>query len=373
MKLFNNDYSIKYIIFFFTIKYIMLIYNYLNIIIKKTLHKLIITKQKMSLINTIFIILSYFILYTKSELCTYNSKIKYSELIKRNPELTNQFNIMSNYPIPIWYTDNNPNSLNDISITLQNCNDAISTIIIYGLVNKDCESSESSYGSNKNTEDYIKFINNLNKEVNDKNVIYILEPDAIGLSIDNKCGMRNNYINNIKIAFDILSKNKNANIYLDIGYWTLIYGDQKIKDIINIINNIDPNKKIKGFSLNLSNYRSNIETINTCQRIRDLSNNKYNCIIDTSRNYNGPDDKNTWCNPKNAGIGILPTKDTGNNIIDYYMWLKPAIEVDGHCNDFENSYHSSQKAGGYDIEYFKILWNNGIIKNKTFTNCKYLR
>ena len=319
-------------------------------------------------INFTFMLLSYFIFNINSELCTYNSKKKYSDLIIKYPELTEQFNVMSQYPIPIWYTDRNSNSLNEIKDTLQNCQQSTSIIIIYGMVNKDCEAGESTAGSNKNSNDYVNFITNLHKEVNDRNIIYIVEPDALALSVNNKCGIKNNYIDNIKNALKILSQNKNAEIYLDIGHWVLIYGDQQIKDIINIINNIDPNKKIKGFSLNLSNYRSNLEMINACKKLRDMSNVPYKCIIDTSRNANGPDDKNTWCNLKSAGIGNLPTKTTNNELIDYFMWLKPAIEVDGHCYGSENSFQSSQSAGGNDIEFFKLLWNNGILKNNQNNN-----
>ena len=303
-------------------------------------------------------LLSYLIFNVNSELCTYNSKKKYSDLIIKHPELTEQFNFMSEQPIPLWYTDKALNSLNEIKETLQNCQQSISTIIIYGMVNKDCDAGESAGGYNKNPNDYTNFITNLYKEVNNRNIIYIVEPDALALSIDNKCGVGNNYISYIKNAINILSENKNSVIYLDIGYWVLIYNDQQVKDVIKIINNIDPNKKIKGFTLNLSNYRSNSEMINACKKIIDLSGHQYTCIIDTSRNANGSDEKNTWCNAKNAGIGNKPTKNTGNNIIDYFMWLKPAIEVDGHCYGSINSFQSSQPAGGNDIEYFKLLWNN---------------
>ena len=303
-------------------------------------------------------LLSYLIFNVNSELCTYNSKKKYSDLIIKHPELTEQFNFMSEQPIPLWYTDKALNSLNEIKETLQNCQQSISTIIIYGMVNKDCDAGESAGGYNKNPNDYTNFITNLYKEVNNRNIIYIVEPDALALSIDNKCGVGNNYISYIKNAINILSENKNSVIYLDIGYWVLIYNDQQVKDVIKIINNIDPNKKIKGFTLNLSNYRSNSEMINACKKIIDLSGHQYTCIIDTSRNANGSDEKNTWCNAKNAGIGNKPTKNTGNNIIDYFMWLKPAIEVDGHCYGSEYSFSSSQPAGGYDIDFFKLLWNN---------------
>ena len=310
-------------------------------------------------------LLSYLIFNVNSELCTYNSKKKYSELIIKYPELTEQFNTMSQYPIPIWYTDKNSNSLTEIKDTLQNCQQSTSTIIIYGMVNKDCAAGESAGGTNKNSNDYANFITNLHKEVNNRNIIYIVEPDALALSMDNKCGVGNNYISYIKNAIDILSQNKNANIYLDIGYWVLIHNDQQVKDVVNIVNNLDPNKKIKGFSLNLSNYRSNAEMINSCKKLIDLSGHQYKCIIDTSRNANGPDDKNTWCNAKNAGIGSIPTENTENDIIDYFMWLKPAIEVDGHCADSANSCYSKESAGGSDPEYFKLLWNNGLLKNNT--------
>jgi len=322
----------------------------------------------MLLINFTFMLLSYLIFNVNSELCTYNSKKKYSDLIIKYPELKEQFNTMSEYPIPIWYTDKYSNSLNEIKDTLQNCKQLTSTIIIYGMINKDCDAGESAGGTNKNSNDYINFITNLHKEVNDRSIIYIIEPDALALSMDNKCGVGNNYVSNIKNALDILSQNKNAKIYLDIGYWVLIYNDQQVKEVINIVNKLDPNKKIKGFSLNLSNYRSNTEMISACKKINDLSGYKYSCIIDTSRNANGPDDKNTWCNAKNAGIGNTPTENTENDIIDYFMWLKPAIEVDGHCYNFPNSFHSKESAGGNDPEYFKLLWNNGLLKNNNTNN-----
>ena len=307
-----------------------------------------------------------------SELCTYVAEQKYNNLLNTYPTLSNQLKTMATYPLPIWYTDKDSHSLENIKNTLQNCGQSISVVIIYGMPNKDCAAHESSGGTNQNENDYQQFITNLHNIVNDSEIIYIIEPDAISLSTDNKCGIQNNYIGNIKNALSILSKNPNARIYLDIGYWTLLYGDQQIEEILNIINIIDPDKKIKGISLNLSNYRTNTETINSCQRINDLSNNRYKCIIDTSRNANGPNNDNTWCNLKSAGIGTTPTSDTGNSNVDYFLWLKPAIEVDGHCYGSSNSYQTSKNAGEVDPIYFQMLWDNGILKNKpepTYLRC----
>jgi len=316
-------------------------------------------------LKLISLFLTFICLINKSnaDLCKYNAKQKYSNIISQHPEISNELNIMSQHSIPLWYTDRDSKSFDSIKETLQNCQGSTSVVIIYGMPNKDCAAGESAGGANKNENDYTNFINNLHSTVNNADIVYILEPDAIALSINNKCGINNNYIPNLKNAIQILSQNPNAKIYLDIGFWVLIYGDQQIYEVLNIVNQIDINKKIKGFSLNLSNYRSKTESIESCHKLRELSGHPYTCIIDTSRNANGPDNDNTWCNLKTAGIGEVPTDNTNICAIDYLLWLKPAIEVDGHCYGSNNSYQSDKGAGEVNIEYFKILWNNGVLKN----------
>lgn len=302
-------------------------------------------------------------------LCTYSSYSKYTLLSNQYPELLKEFNILSRIPLPIWYTDRDKDALNSIKNNLDNCNDLLSIIIIYGLPDKDCSSGQSSSGSNKNSDDYKKFITELSNIINNKKIIYIIEPDSINYLLPNQCGNKLNYKNNLITAIDLLSKNDNAQLYLDIGYWNLIYSDKDIYDILNIIYEIDPKFKLKGFTLNLSNYRKTEEMIKACSRINTLSKKQYTCIIDTSRNYNGPSIDNQWCNLLSAGIGTLPTTNTNNNIIDYYLWLKPQTELDGNCIGFTNSYQTYSNAGDIDIEYFKLLWNQGIF-NKELINCK---
>jgi len=62
-------------------------------------------------------------------------------------------------------------------------------------------------------------------------------------------------------------------------------------------------------------------------------------VIDTSRNGTGPwtppagaySDPEAWCNPPGAGLGLAPTADTGDPIIDAYLWIKVPGESDGQC------------------------------------------
>jgi len=62
-------------------------------------------------------------------------------------------------------------------------------------------------------------------------------------------------------------------------------------------------------------------------------------VIDTSRNGLGPwratgsyPDPQDWCNPPGRGLGLRPTADTGNELVDAYLWAKVPGESDGSCN-----------------------------------------
>ena len=66
-------------------------------------------------------------------------------------------------------------------------------------------------------------------------------------------------------------------------------------------------------------------------------------IIDTSRNGQGPwvptpeqkqqfPDPQDWCNPPARGIGLRPTTNTGNLLVDAYVWIKVPGESDGQCS-----------------------------------------
>ena len=61
-------------------------------------------------------------------------------------------------------------------------------------------------------------------------------------------------------------------------------------------------------------------------------------VVDTSRNGVGPwtptetyPDPQVWCNPPDRGLGLRPTTDTGNELIDAYLWVKVPGESDGEC------------------------------------------
>jgi endoglucanase len=63
-------------------------------------------------------------------------------------------------------------------------------------------------------------------------------------------------------------------------------------------------------------------------------------VIDTSRNGQGPwtppadhpaGDPQDWCNPPDRGLGERPTANTGQPLVDAYLWIKIPGESDGQC------------------------------------------
>jgi endoglucanase len=62
-------------------------------------------------------------------------------------------------------------------------------------------------------------------------------------------------------------------------------------------------------------------------------------VIDTSRNGLGPwmppahpaGDAQDWCNPPDRGLGARPTANTGQPLVDAYLWVKIPGESDGQC------------------------------------------
>jgi cellulase/cellobiase CelA1 len=264
------------------------------------------------------------------------------------------------------------------------------TIVVYGLPNKDCEGHHSSDGSNKTPEDYIAWLEALAAAVGDKPVIYILEPDAIGLLAGGSaCATKFQYERNLIHAVTILGRNPNADLYMDIGYWVL--NAQNNPKIAAVLSKLDPsNRRLKGISINTSNFRTTEELVRLCHSFAaafsaaaatdrkeynhekdhallpfSKSNRSVTCVLDVSRNFNGPDANNEWCNPRGRGIGVPPTMEPEQPLIDYFLWIKPPGESDGYCNGGPN-------AGAFFLEGFVDLWNNGyFVKAKGYSPLQF--
>lgn len=148
-----------------------------------------------------------------------------------------------------------------------------------------------------------------------------MEPDAIGLLAVDACAKQNEYDINLGIAIDILS-GYNVTIFLDIGYWTLSNDDDAVA-VAKIVNGVDRDEKCTGIALSTANYRTVEEMNENCLRYRTASGRNASCVVDCARNHGPPSSQNEWCNFRDAGIGQVPTLDTGYDALHALMWTKP--------------------------------------------------
>ncbi|RLN51045.1 hypothetical protein BBJ28_00013517 [Nothophytophthora sp. Chile5] len=284
----------------------------------------------------------------------------YSAAKTTYPNLATALGTLEQYSIAAWYTDRmstNERSSLLSSITSKCSEDSRMTIVVYGIPNKDCDAGLSTTGTVQSTSDYQTFLQELATAVGDRKVLYVVEPDAVGLLANDGCGSSAGYLDNLKVAVKALSANNNAQLYVDVGYWLLADASNTAK-VASIINELGGSGTVKGITVNTANYRSTDEVSGYCANFQTAMGSKdKTCIVDTSRNYHGSA-TSAWCNVKTAGIGKPPTSTTGVSNLDYFMWLKPPGESDGVCSDTSQSL-AGTKAGDFYNDGFQSLWDQG--------------
>ncbi|GMF59533.1 unnamed protein product [Phytophthora fragariaefolia] len=280
----------------------------------------------------------------------------YSQAKTEHPEFSKALEVLEQHAIASWFTDRMTSDERTTMVfsMMNHCSeDTRLSIVVYGIPNKDCDAGLSSAGSVKNTDDYKAFLKELTDAIGDRKVLYVVEPDAVGLlAKDGSCGSSAGYLDNLKVAVEALSANANAELYVDVGYWMLADSANAAK-IAPIMEELSSCGKIKGVTINTSNYRSNDECTTYCSNFQAaMGKSGMTCIIDTSRNYNGSPSSD-WCNVPTAGIGKPPTSETGISNLNYFTWIKPPGESDGQCSNGGTS------AGSFYTEGFTKLWDQG--------------
>ncbi|OQR80504.1 glycoside hydrolase [Thraustotheca clavata] len=268
----------------------------------------------------------------------------YQTAVQTNSQFQPAIDELKKHSVATWYVDNGGDP---ITALMAACPTDTPVIIVYGLPGKDCAAGFSGGGTNNNANDYKNWIQSLANKVGNREVIYVLEPDAIGLLSNNNCAAQNNYLSNLQTAMQILSSNSHAKIYADVAAWA----DQG--KAVSILKGLG---KLSGIAINTSNYHANSEMITTCQSYASATG--LHCIIDTSRNFNGSP-QNEWCNSKSGGIGVPPTADTGNSVVDYFLWLKVPGESDGQCYGQSSDALIGPGAGQFFAQGFQLLWDQG--------------
>ena len=276
--------------------------------------------------------------------------------IKNYPFYKPNFNRASNYahdyplaahifdfPTTFWLTGGKKSQRN-VDRSLQRlfarAYPTLPVVAVYAIPNRDV--GQHSRGG-LNAVEYIRYIDKIATGIGSNSPILVFEPDALAhaATVLDESELHDR-LSLMKEAIQILTTKSNAIIYIDIGHSDWLIPDTAAAMLSNF-----NDQKIRGFSVNVSNFRTTRESLDWSNDVCELVNKDLYYVVDTSRNGLGPLNYE-WCNPPGRALGYPPTVDTGSRKCDAYLWVKIPGESDGTDN-------GGPKAGRFWPEYAESL------------------
>jgi cellulose 1,4-beta-cellobiosidase len=255
-----------------------------------------------------------------------------------------------------------------------------------------CESGLALYRQ------YIDNIASILKRYTNVPTVLVIEPDSLPNLVTNmgnpSCSnqaTQTSYREGIKYAVNtIKSASPAVEMYLDAGHGGWLGWQNNAQPFAELVRSMNILDKIRGFATNVANYQplgkpcpaplwclpsagnTGAECCSDgCNLVNQWNpaNNEHNYvlelsslfpgeyfIIDTGRNAvpNARANCANWCNPRDTGMGLLPTTKTDLKVVDAYYWLKTPGESDGcteilpeggRCNRFDSMCASADSIG----------------------------
>ena len=249
---------------------------------------------------------------------------------------------LAEQPTATWFANpGNPfPDVEEVSLAAA-AEDEVPVLVAYFVPLRDCRSY--SAGGAADADEYLSWIGSFAAALGDRPAIVVLEPDAVPQAIVGCEGLdpaaRYELLGQ---AVEILDRQPGARVYIDAGNASWIKDLPVLADALRA-SNVD---QADGFSLNVSNFETTevsadygLALSQQLEQGAPPGEPTAHFVIDTSRNGQGPwsapagweGDPEVWCNPPDRGLGIRPTTDTGNPLIDAYLWIKVPGESDGRC------------------------------------------
>ncbi|MGW3344684.1 glycoside hydrolase family 6 protein [Nonomuraea rubra] len=204
---------------------------------------------------------------------------------------------------------------------------------------------------------YGEWLAGIARQIGTSRAVVILEPGSlVRVPGTEQCptqqGSPEQRYQDLRQAVQTLKANPGTAVYLDGSqdFWpgTEIMAERLIGAGID---------KADGFFVNTGGYQSTDKSVEygkalsacigvrlrsggtTCPRDADVDPATMpHFVVDTSRNGQGswtPDkhyeDPQTWCNPPGRGVGDRPTTETGEELVDAYLWIARAGTSSGRC------------------------------------------
>lgn len=249
-------------------------------------------------------------------------------------------------PVSFWYGSRNGKEMEQIDYSLQRLlrrtAPQLPVLVVYNMPNRDV--GQYSKGGAKTRESYLNFLQSFADGIGNNKPILIYEPDSLTHTGDMSTEDASSRISLMKEGIQLLTDNCNALVYIDIGHSNWLSPEEAA----NLLNKVS-NDKVRGFAVNVSNYRTTKESMEWSLKLCEHRPQDF-FVIDTSRNGNGPHG-NEWCNPPGRAVGEEPTCNTGEEQCDAFLWIKIPGESDGKLNN-------GPRAGRFWGEMAEVLVKN---------------
>ncbi|MET8175831.1 glycoside hydrolase family 6 protein [Streptomyces clavifer] len=245
-------------------------------------------------------------------------------------------------PVGEWIGPDDPRgATQDFTEAAENA-DRDALLVLYNIPHRDC--GQFSRGGAADGDAYRTWLESVAQGIGDRRATVILEPDAL-LHLVDGCTPREFHEERYDLlrgAVQRLKQQPNATVYVDAGN-----AGWQTPDALDEPLRRAGIAEADGFAVNVSNFRTTEDSTDFGKRLSAKVGGKP-FVIDTSRNGNGPyeggDPAETWCNPPGRALGEPPTTDTGDELVDAYLWVKRPGESDGDCK-------GGPKAGDWYPEY----------------------
>jgi endoglucanase len=205
-------------------------------------------------------------------------------------------------------------------------------LVAYHVPRRDCGSY--SAGGSGSARAYRTWVRAFARGIGTRRATVIVEPDAIPQAVLDDCLSTEAKSERYALLGDAVrtfARLPNVAVYVDAGNpgWVRPVGRL-----------VGPLRQAgiaaaDGFALNVSNFYRTATAIRYGRALsRRLGGAHF--VVDTSRNGNGPslaDDAGgpKWCNPPGRAIGRSPSTNTGQRMVDAYLWVKQPGASDGSC------------------------------------------
>jgi endoglucanase len=264
----------------------------------------------------------------------------------KNAELIRK---IASQPVGAWVGSENPEQEARGYTEAAAKADRDAVLVLYNIPHRDC--GQHSAGGAADGNAYRDWLDKVAKGIGDRPATVILEPDAVMHMVDNCTAAQyhEERYDLLRGAVERLKRQPRTKVYLDAGNagWgkpDQIHGPLQRAGIA----------RADGFAVNVANFQTTEASKEYGRKVSAKAGGKP-FVIDTSRNGNGPytggDPAESWCNPPGRALGETPTTDTGDPLVDAYLWIKRPGESDGDCK-------GGPKAGDWYPEYALELARN---------------